>query len=165
MTIVRSIALASFAFLLAASAAFAQNVRLIAKGYDPVAYFTDGKAVKGDPAIAFEWDEGRYHFASQKNRDLFAAEPDRYAPRFGATARGPWPGARNNRTKAMAGHGRSWTENSISSGPSSGATTCFRTSRTHMQKPNRTGTSAIAAERFALRKLLKFLSNIFLAEA
>jgi len=105
MTIVRSIALASFAFLLAASAAFAQNVRLIAKGYDPVAYFTDGKAVKGDPAIAFEWDEGRYHFASQKNRDLFAAEPDRYAPRFGGYCTGSMAGGKEQPNE---GDGRAW---------------------------------------------------------
>jgi len=70
-----------------------------------VAYFTDGKAVKGDPAIAFEWDEGRYHFASQKNRDLFAAEPDRYAPRFGGYCTGSMAGGKEQPNE---GDGRAW---------------------------------------------------------
>ena len=72
-------------FLLPLSVAFAQDksaVRVILKGHDPVAYFTDGRPVKGSPEISYEWDEGRYHFANARNRDLFKADPDRYAPRF-----------------------------------------------------------------------------------
>lgn len=56
--------------------------RVVIKGYDPVAYFTQGKAVRGSADISYNWDEGWYYFSSAKNRDLFAAEPDRYAPRF-----------------------------------------------------------------------------------
>ena len=58
------------------------SVRVILKGHDPVAYFTDSRPVKGSPEISYDWDEGRYYFASAKNRDLFKADPDRYAPRF-----------------------------------------------------------------------------------
>jgi hypothetical protein len=70
-----------------------KQARVVLKGHDPVAYFTDGKPVKGSPDISFEWDEGLYHFANAKNRDLFKADPDRYAPRFagyctGSMARG-----------------------------------------------------------------------------
>ena len=56
--------------------------RVVLKGYDSVAYFTDNKAVKGAPAITYEWDEGRYQFSSAKNRETFSANPDRYAPQF-----------------------------------------------------------------------------------
>ena len=56
--------------------------RLILKGYDPVAYFTDNKAVRGTPAVSFEWDEGRYQFASDKNKKIFVSNPDQYAPQF-----------------------------------------------------------------------------------
>lgn len=56
--------------------------RVAIKGYDPVAYFTDGKPVRGDARMAFDWDESRYYFSSARNRDLFAADPEHYAPRF-----------------------------------------------------------------------------------
>ena len=57
--------------------------RLALKGHDPVAYFTEGKPVMGSPQFAFDWDEGRYYFANARHRDMFAGDPDRYAPRFG----------------------------------------------------------------------------------
>ena len=72
----------------ASTAAFADNVRLVLKGYDPVAYFTESKPVKGDPKYVYEWDEGRYHFASAKHRDMFAGNPDKYAPQFGGYCTG-----------------------------------------------------------------------------
>lgn len=52
-------------------------------GYDTVAYFTEGKATKGKPEFAHVWEDAHWHFASAANRDLFAANPERYAPRFG----------------------------------------------------------------------------------
>jgi len=52
------------------------------KGHDPVSYFVDGRPVKGAPAIAYDFDDSRYHFSTPKNRELFAAAPDRYAPQF-----------------------------------------------------------------------------------
>lgn len=57
-------------------------------GYDPVAYFTDGKPVKGDSRYAYDWDEGRYHFSSARHRDMFAGDPDKYAPQFGGYCTG-----------------------------------------------------------------------------
>jgi hypothetical protein len=53
------------------------------KGYDPVAYFTQSKAVLGDPGISAEWLGAEWHFASSQDRDLFIANPIRYAPQYG----------------------------------------------------------------------------------
>lgn len=53
------------------------------KGYDPVSYFTEGRPVKGAPALSFDFDDTRYLFASEKNRGAFAADPARYEPQFG----------------------------------------------------------------------------------
>ena len=52
-------------------------------GYDPVAYFTDGKPVKGQDAFAFEWMGAKWKFASQSHLDSFKAEPEKYAPQYG----------------------------------------------------------------------------------
>ena len=53
------------------------------KGYDTVAYFTDGKALKGKPEFAFTWHDAQWLFANARHRELFAADPERYAPQFG----------------------------------------------------------------------------------
>lgn len=53
------------------------------KGYDPVAYFTQGRAVKGSDAHSFRWRDAEWHFSSAEHRDAFAAAPDRYAPQYG----------------------------------------------------------------------------------
>ncbi|HEY6983777.1 YHS domain-containing (seleno)protein [Reyranella sp.] len=57
--------------------------RLALKGYDPVAYFTDGKPVQGADAYQLAWDGQRYLFASADHRDLFRQNPEKYAPQFG----------------------------------------------------------------------------------
>jgi len=53
------------------------------RGYDPVAYFTQGAAVEGSDAFEYEWLGGTWQFASAEHRDLFIADPIRYAPQFG----------------------------------------------------------------------------------
>jgi YHS domain-containing protein len=65
-----------------ASPLVAQSPSVTLKGHDPVAYFTDGRPVKGSAAINYDFDDARYLFSSQKNRDRFAASPDRYTPQF-----------------------------------------------------------------------------------
>jgi len=60
----------------------ADSVRLVLKGFDPVAYFTDGKPVRGRAAYSYDWDEGRYYFETKSHRDMFVADPDRFAPQF-----------------------------------------------------------------------------------
>ena len=74
------------AAILASGAAWSQvtakTPQVALKGYDPVAYFTDGKPVKGVPAISYDFDDGRYLFSSPAHRSTFAASPDRYSPQF-----------------------------------------------------------------------------------
>jgi YHS domain-containing protein len=53
------------------------------QGYDTVAYHLEKRAVEGKSEFAFEWNDAVWHFASSENRDLFAADPDRYAPQYG----------------------------------------------------------------------------------
>jgi hypothetical protein len=53
------------------------------KGYDTVAYHTEGRAFKGKSKYSYEWNDAVWNFSSAKNRDLFAADPDRYAPQYG----------------------------------------------------------------------------------
>lgn len=60
-----------------------EAVPLAIKGYDPVAYFTIGSPTRGLPEIEYEWDEHRYLFANAEHRELFKADPVRYAPEFG----------------------------------------------------------------------------------
>lgn len=52
-------------------------------GYDTVAYFTDGKPVKGSDAFVREWNGAKWKFASQQHLDLFKAAPEKYAPQYG----------------------------------------------------------------------------------
>jgi YHS domain-containing protein len=53
------------------------------QGYDPVAFFTDGKPVKGDSKILSKRDGAIYFFASKKHKELFNANPSKYEPVFG----------------------------------------------------------------------------------
>jgi hypothetical protein len=53
------------------------------KGYDPVAYFTDSKPVKGSPQYEFSWRGAKWQFASAEHRDTFARSPEKYAPQYG----------------------------------------------------------------------------------
>ncbi|HRC87768.1 MAG TPA: YHS domain-containing (seleno)protein [Thermoanaerobaculia bacterium] len=53
------------------------------EGYDAVAYFTDGKPVKGDPTIQASFNGALYHFVSQEHREIFERDPTHYAPAFG----------------------------------------------------------------------------------
>ena len=52
-------------------------------GYDPVAYFTEGKPVVGSSGIMYQWKGVTWRFASAKTRDLFKARPEAYAPQYG----------------------------------------------------------------------------------
>jgi len=52
------------------------------KGYDTVAYFKDGRALKGSESFTFPWHGMTWHFSSKENRDLFAGSPEKYAPQY-----------------------------------------------------------------------------------
>ena len=49
-------------------------------GYDTVAYFTVGKPTKGDKKIVAEWNGAKWLFSSEKNKQLFLDNPEKYAP-------------------------------------------------------------------------------------
>jgi YHS domain-containing protein len=53
------------------------------RGYDAVAYFTDGQAQPGLAAYSHDWKGAVWLFASAAHRDAFKADPARYAPQFG----------------------------------------------------------------------------------
>ena len=51
--------------------------------YDPVAYLESGSAVKGKDGIRYTWGDAVWYFASDENKNRFAADPAAYAPQFG----------------------------------------------------------------------------------
>ncbi len=53
------------------------------RGYDPVAYFTQSKPVKGNADFTHEFQGAKWQFATAANRDAFAANPEKYAPQYG----------------------------------------------------------------------------------
>ncbi len=57
--------------------------KLAVQGYDPVAYFTDGKAVEGSKDFEYEWMDARWRFASAAHREAFVKSPETYAPQYG----------------------------------------------------------------------------------
>ena len=82
-------------FALLTSISFGQDVTQLRKsqfnldngiainGYDPVAYFKQGKAIKGKKELAV-FDQGvTYYFSSNENKDEFKKDPSRYEPQYG----------------------------------------------------------------------------------
>jgi YHS domain-containing protein len=53
------------------------------KGYDPVSYFTPGKAEQGSEEHAMEWLGASWHFVNDENKEAFEADPLSYAPQYG----------------------------------------------------------------------------------
>jgi YHS domain-containing protein len=84
---VRTIAL--IAAILLSPVAFAQKPTVFSdrngaiRGHDPVAYFDQKGPVRGSKQFSHAWRGATWYFASAENRDKFAAEPERYAPRYG----------------------------------------------------------------------------------
>ncbi|KAB7615271.1 YHS domain protein [Amylibacter sp. SFDW26] len=56
---------------------------LAIRGTDPVAYFLEHKFIAGSDTYTSDWKGAKWRFASAKNRDLFTAAPDSYAPQYG----------------------------------------------------------------------------------
>jgi len=61
---------------------FAQK-NIAIKGADTVAYFTEGKLVRGSAEFTHQWKGATWQFASAKNKNLFVANPEKYAPQYG----------------------------------------------------------------------------------
>ena len=53
------------------------------KGYDAVSYFTEMKPMIGKSDFSYEWNGAKWQFTSEKNLDLFKANPGKYAPQYG----------------------------------------------------------------------------------
>lgn len=52
-------------------------------GYDPVAYFTMEEALEGSDQYTAEWGGAVWHFVNQDHAALFAADPEKYTPKYG----------------------------------------------------------------------------------
>ena len=52
-------------------------------GFDPVAYFTQNKAVKGEPQLTAVYKSVTYEFASKDDQAAFQANPEKYVPQYG----------------------------------------------------------------------------------
>lgn len=52
-------------------------------GYDPVAYFVEGKPALGTAQISHTWKGAVWHFANVDNREKFASNPEKFAPQYG----------------------------------------------------------------------------------
>jgi hypothetical protein len=55
---------------------------LAISGFDPVAYFTEGKALFGLPDFELNVDGAVWRFENEGNRGAFEKHPEVYAPRF-----------------------------------------------------------------------------------
>lgn len=62
---------------------FNTEYNLAIQGYDPVAYFTAKKAIEGKKSFATTQEGIIYYFSSQKNKELFIKEPEKYEPQYG----------------------------------------------------------------------------------
>ena len=55
---------------------------LALQGYDPVAYFTEGRASRGAEKYQVSWDGVRYRFVTSEHREAFRREPENFEPQF-----------------------------------------------------------------------------------
>lgn len=79
----------SLCLMLLVGYAVAQNAEVFSahghaiKGYDPVSYFTESKPVKGKEEFSYIYKGATWLFSSQKNMDLFKADPVKFMPQYG----------------------------------------------------------------------------------
>ncbi len=52
-------------------------------GYDPVAFFTQSKPVKGSSSYSYSWEGVNWLFADQTDLESFKKSPINYAPQYG----------------------------------------------------------------------------------
>lgn len=53
------------------------------KGYDPVAYFSEAKPVKGSSDHSYDWNGATWYFSSNANLNMFIQDPQKFAPQYG----------------------------------------------------------------------------------
>ncbi len=56
---------------------------LAVNGYDPVAYFKEGRPVEGSADYTLDYKGAEWRFASSENREAFRQKPEQYAPQYG----------------------------------------------------------------------------------
>ncbi|MGH6953241.1 MAG: YHS domain-containing (seleno)protein [Alphaproteobacteria bacterium] len=61
----------------------ASSYNVAIKGYDPVAYLAEGRAVEGRSEFEFAWRDAKWRFLNGANRDAISGDPERYAPQYG----------------------------------------------------------------------------------
>lgn len=75
--------------ILLTTSLFAQSIKFTGKdgvaikGYDPVAYFNQQKAVEGSDSYTTDWSGSKWKFVSQASLDSFKLAPEKYAPQYG----------------------------------------------------------------------------------
>ncbi len=52
-------------------------------GYDPVAYFTLSRPVKGADSLSYKWMGAVWLFSNRQDLKAFMAGPEKYAPQYG----------------------------------------------------------------------------------
>ncbi len=57
--------------------------KIAIQGFDPVAYFTQKKAVKGKSTFAANYEGVIYYFTSAANKEMFTSNPSKYEPQYG----------------------------------------------------------------------------------
>jgi YHS domain-containing protein len=77
-----------FAMFVAAAAGASDTLQYATEngaidGYDPVSYFSAGKAERGSPDFTAEWNGATWRFTSAENREAFIEDPEKYAPQYG----------------------------------------------------------------------------------
>ncbi|MEO5889891.1 MAG: YHS domain-containing (seleno)protein [Ferruginibacter sp.] len=84
----KTFSLSLFAILLSAICFAQKNTYnstkgIAIKGYDPVAYFLQNKAIEGSDQFVTEWSGSKWKFSTQANLDSFKLAPQKYAPQYG----------------------------------------------------------------------------------
>jgi len=80
----------------------AASDNIAVQGYDPVAYFKDGKPVKGSKDFTVTHQGAEFRFASAANRDAFKKDPAKYAPQYGGYC--AWAVSQGYHAKGDANH-------------------------------------------------------------
>ncbi len=75
--------------LIFSTSLFAQQDEIYVKdnaainGYDAVAYFKEGKPVKGTAEFSVSYKGVNWNFANKENAEQFKSDPEKYAPQYG----------------------------------------------------------------------------------
>ena len=85
---------------------FSNEEGVMLNGFDPVAYFTEGKAVEGINQISYEWQGVMWYFSNTDHLNLFVDEPEKYAPRYNGYC--AWSVANNNYVPPAEGDPEAW---------------------------------------------------------